>query len=113
MNMSISLENRVAEIKCEIIALYKNWDGEDIDDFKYLYGNHDNSIYYYQFEIESRDYLDCIAYITKCVEDTGLEADHSVLKRVSSYEGLKAMLLYWVMEDIDFTNLPKIFPTKI
>lgn len=94
----------IAEIKNEIMAQYAEWDGEDIDDFKYFYGNHANSIYYYDFKIEDNMVLPCIDYIVKCVEDTGLEEDHSVLKRVSSYEGLKGMVLYWVMEDFDFTT---------
>ena len=46
--------------------------------------------------------LPCIDYIVRSMEDAGLEADHSVLKKLSSYEGLKGMVLYWVMESIDF-----------
>ena len=85
---------------------FAEWEGEgdDIDDFKYYYGNDANSIYYYDFKIEYNMVLPCIDYIVKSIEGEGLEADHSVMKKISSYEGLKRMVLFWVMEDIDFDN---------
>ena len=105
MNTTITqfnMDTLIAEIKNEIIAQYKDWDGEDIDDFKYYYGNHDNSTYYYDFKIEYNMVLPCIDYITNCIEENGMDCDISVMKRVSSYEGLKGMVLYWVMNSIDF-----------
>ncbi len=93
----------IATIKDEIMEHYGDINGADeIEEFKYFYGNHENSIYLYEFKIEYNMVLPCIDYIVRSMEDAGLEADHSVLKKLSSYEGLKGMVLYWVMDSIDF-----------
>ena len=98
------MNSLITEIKNEIMEQFAEWEG-DIEEFKYYYGNHENSIYYYKFKIEGNMCLPCIAYIAKSMEDAGFEvADfkYSVMKKISSYEGLYAMVLYWVMEEIDF-----------
>ena len=110
MNTTITqfnMDTLIAEIKNEIIAQYKDWEGGE-DDFRYYYGNHDNSIYYYDFKIEYNMVLPCIDYITNCIEENGMDCDISVMKRVSSYEGLKGMVLYWVMNSIDFDKIQSV-----
>ena len=101
------MNSLIADIKNEIMEQFAEWEGDDIDEFKYYYGNDANSIYYYDFKIEYNMVLPCIDYIVKSIENSGLEADHSVMKKISSYEGLKRMVLYWVMEHIDFEDLNK------
>ena len=95
----------IADLKNEIMEQFAEWEGDDIEEFKYYYGNDANSIYYYDYKIEYNMVLPCIDYIVKCMEDCGLEADHSVMKKIRSYEGLYGMVLYWVMEEIDFDKL--------
>lgn len=113
LSLIFKMDTFIAEIKNEIVESYTEWFAEDndmkkedaIDEFKYYYGNHCNSIYYYNFTIENDMILPCIDYITKCIEETGMEINMSVLKQLSSYDGLKGMLLYWVMEDVDFDSI--------
>ena len=108
-----NMDNLIAEIKNEIVENYTEWFCEDedmdkdvvIDEFKYYYGNHENSIYYFDFKIEDNMVLPSIDYITKCIEESEMDIDISVMRRISSYEGLKGMLLYWVMEDVDFDSI--------
>jgi len=102
----------IAEIKNEIMEHFAKWEG-DIDEFKFLYGNHINMLSYYDFEIENNMVLPCIKYIMKCMVDFGLPIDQIAegLKQ-TFFEGtkgtldtgiLRGMVLYWVMEHIDLS----------
>ena len=50
-------------------------------------------------------------YVCICVffsqnrKDMGLDMDMSDLKRMTTANGLEALLLFWIMEDIDFTTI--------
>jgi len=105
----------IAEIKNEIMEHFAKWEG-DIDEFKFLYGNHINMLSYYDFEIEPNMVLPCIKYIMKCMVDFGLPKDQIIegMKQtfgevtegtlVHTLYNLRGMVLYWVMEHIDFDH---------
>jgi len=76
-----------------------------IEEFKYYYGNHENSLMYYDIDITTREEtLLAQRFIIKKVEDFGFDMDMSAVKNMTTENGLKSMLLYWVMEDFDFTT---------
>jgi len=114
--MTISLEF-MNNIKNQIIQLWmdydKDGDMEDIiEEFKHYYGNHDNSIYYYDFDIDlnigntalTTNAMDCQRFIIARMEDAGYDMLVSDMLSIATMEGLKKHLLYWIMEDIDFTT---------
>mgnify|MGYP000073443820 CR=1 FL=1 len=93
----ISITKKIAE-------LWNEYDSEkSFEEFKYFYGNHENSLMYYDFDISTRvETLLAQRFIIQKVEDMGFDMDMSALKRMTTANGLEAMLLYWVMEDFDF-----------
>ena len=81
---------------------------EQIEDFKYYYGNCENTLCYYDFDINAQvGTLFAQRFIIQKVEDSGFDMDMSALKRMTTANGLKAMLLYWIMEDFDFDKYAK------
>jgi len=91
------------EITDEIIQLWNDCDkdadmADAIQEFKTFYGNHTNSIYYYDFEIPDNLIMCCQRFVMRAVEDICIETILSIHEE----EGLKRHVLYWVMEDIDF-----------
>ena len=99
------------DIKNQMIELWNDYDKDGniediIEEFKYYYGNHENSIYYYDFDINTRvETLLAQRFIIQKQEDMGLDMDMSDLKRMTTANGLEALLLFWIMEDIDFTTI--------
>jgi len=96
------------EIKNQIIQLWMDYDKDGnmediIEEFKYYYGNHHNSVYYYDFEIN--DIMCVQRFIISKTEDAGYDMVVSDMLSIATTEGLKRHLLYWVMEDIDFTTI--------
>ena len=95
----------IADIKNEIMERFADWDGDDIDEFKLFYGNHENSLIYYDFEIEPHN----IMCVQRFVIAKTKEAEYDLLVcdmlNIATIEGLKRHLLYWVMEDIDFEEI--------
>ncbi len=70
-----TLTNTYASISSQIAELWKNYEKDDdmvkiIHEFKYFYGNHENSLIYYDFEITTRvETLSAQRFIIKKVED--------------------------------------------
>jgi hypothetical protein len=95
----------------QIAELWENYDKDGdmdkvIEEFKYFYGNHENSLMYYDFDISTRvETLLAQRFIIQKVEDMGFDMDMSALKRMTTANGLEAMLLYWIMEDFDFESI--------
>ena len=84
----------------QIYDLYDPDEEYDMEEFKYFYGNHENSLHYYDFDISTQEEtLLFQQFIIQKIEDTGCAMDMSAMKRITTKDGLKAMLLYWVMED--------------
>ena len=111
MNMSAydyMLTTTYISIAKQIAELWRDYDKDGdmdkvIDEFRYFYGNHENSLMYFDFHIKSRvETLFAQRFIIQKVEDTGCGMDMSALKRMTTANGLEAMLLFWVMEDFDF-----------
>jgi len=96
------------EIRNQIIQLWMDYDkdgnmDEIIEEFKFYYGNHDNSIYYYDFEID--DIMYCQRFVIEEMEDAGYDMLVNDMLFIATIDGLKRHLLYWIMEDIDFTTI--------
>ena len=84
----------------QIYDLYDPDEEYDMEEFKYLYGNHENSLDYYDFVIETQEEtLLAQQFIIQKIEDTGYTMAMSAVKRITTKDGLKAMLLYFIMED--------------
>lgn len=84
----------------------ENWndedrDGDDIEEFKYYYGNHENSIYYYDFDTSFNvfDVLKSQRFIIEKCDDLGLEVDIAIMQNMTKLDGLQKQLVYWIMED--------------
>ena len=96
-------------ITTQIAELWNAYDKDDdmekvIEEFKYFYGNHENSLLYFDFDVSTRDEtLLAQRFIIQKTDDIGFDMDMSALKRMTTVNGLNAMLLYWIMED--FSNL--------
>jgi len=100
------------EIKNQIVLLWKNYDKDGnmediIEEFKHYYGNHENSIYYYDFDpyLSQQSVMCCQRFIISKMEDAGYDMLVSDMLSIATMEGLKKHLLYWIMEDIDFTTI--------
>ncbi len=100
------------DIKNEIIELWNLYDKDDdniediIEEFKLEYGNRDDSIYYYDFDITTRVQTQhAQRFIIQKTEDMGYDMDITDLKRMTTSNGLEVLLIYWIMEDIDFTTI--------
>jgi len=109
-NYDIMMTTTYNNIKDEIIQLWNDYDKDGnmediIDEFKHFYGNHHNSIYYYDFDISHNNIFLAQRYITKKMEDAGYDMQVSDMLSIATTEGLKRHLLYWIMEDIDFEEL--------
>ena len=77
---------------------------ELIEEFKYIWGNHENSVLNYddlEFE-DSDELLNCIGFIVEELEDVDV-------KQLTTEEGVKKYLMYCITEKvcnhIDFDNL--------
>ena len=101
------------EIKNQIILLWKDYDKDGnmkdiIEEFKHYYGNHDNSIYYYDFDMihTSQESVLCARrFVISKMENAGYEIGGRVMLSIATTEGLEKHLLYWIMKDIDFTTI--------
>ena len=98
------------KIKNQIIQLWKDYDKdgdmeEVIDEFKLFYGNHDNSLIYYDFEIESHNIMCVQRFVIAKTEENEYDLLVCDMLNIATIEGLKRHLLYWIMEDIDFTTI--------
>ena len=86
----------------------ERWNDEDKDDyddiescieeFKYYYGNHENSIYYYDFDtsFEVFDVLKSQRFIIEKYDEAGMDMD---IEMMTKLDGLQKQLVYWIMED--------------
>ena len=105
------MTNLYNEIKNQIILLWKDYDKDGnmkdiIEEFKHYYGNHENSIYYYDFDISSLQSVLCAQrFVISKMEDAGYDMLVSDMLSIATTDGLKRHLLYWMMEDIDFTTI--------
>ncbi len=96
------------EIKNKIIQLWKDYDKDGnmediIYEFKLYYGNHDNSLIYYDFEIDN---IMCVQrFVIAKTEEAEYDLLVSDMLSIATIDGLKRHLLYWIMEDIDFTTI--------
>ena len=117
-NYDFMMTTTYNEIKNQIIQLWMDYDkdgvmDEIIDEFKFYYGNHENSIYYYYFDIDfnigntalTTNAMDCQRFIIARMEDEGYDMLVSDMLSIATTEGLKRHILYWIMEDIDFTTI--------
>ena len=107
--MTSSLEF-MNDIKKEIIQFWNDYDKDlewelAIEDFKHYYGNHENSIYYYDFEIEPHNVMDCQRFVISSREDAGFVLTVNDMMSITYMIGLERQLLYWIMEDIDFYEI--------
>ena len=100
----ISITKQIAEYWEDYKSANEDEDiQKQIDEFKYLYGNHENTLCYYDIDIPTRvGTLFAQRFIIQKIEDMGCDMDMSALKRMTTANGLEAMLLYWIMEDFDF-----------
>ena len=107
-NYDFMLTTTYNEIKNKIIQLWMDYDkvgtmDEIIDEFKLFYGNHENSLIYYDFEIDD------IMCVQRFVIAKTQEAEYDLLVcdmlSIATINGLKRHLIYWIMEDIDFTTI--------
>ena len=49
--------------------------------------------------------MDCQRFIIARMEDEGYDMLVSDMLSIATTEGLKRHILYWIMEDIDFTTI--------
>ena len=105
------LTNTYISITKQIGELWKIYDkdgnmDEMIDEFKYFYGNHENSLLYFDFENCPTRVETLLAqrFIIQKVEDMECDMGMTALKQLTTANGLEAMILYWVMEDFDFNK---------
>ena len=104
------MTNTFNNIRNQIIELWHDYDKdgnmeEIIEEFKMFYGNHENAIYYYDFEIEPHNIMCAQRFIIKQMEDAGFDLTVNDMFSIASIEGLKKHLLYWIMEDISFDEI--------
>ena len=89
----------------------ENWNDQDKDDyddielcieeFKLYYGNHEISIFYYDFNTEFNvfDVLKSQRFIIEKHDDYGMDMDIEMMKDMTKLDGLQKQLVYWIMED--------------
>jgi len=72
-----------------------------IEEFKLYYGNHENSIFYYDFNTEFNvfDVLKSQRFIIEKHDDYGMDMDIEMMKDMTKLDVLQKQLVYWVMED--------------
>lgn len=98
------------DIQEQIIELWSNYDKDGdmediIQEFKIFYGNHDNSIYYYDFELDDTEIMACQRFVIARMEGEGYDMLASDMLSIATREGLKRHVLYWIMEEVDFTTI--------
>ena len=100
----ISITKQIAEYWEDYKSANEDEDiQKQIDEFKYIYGNHENTLCYYDIDIPTRvGTLFAQRFIIQKIEDMGFDMDMSALKRMTTANGLNGMLIYWIMEDFDF-----------
>ena len=100
----ISITKQIAEYWEDYKSSHEDEDiQKQIDEFKYFYGNHENTLCYYDIDIPTRvGTLFAQRFIIQKIEDMGFDMDMSALKRMTTANGLNGMLIYWIMEDFDF-----------
>jgi len=70
---------------------------EVMEEFEYYYGNHENSIYEYDYyEYDAFDILKAQGFIMEMCEEYGLDME---MKDIINLRGLQKHLLYWIMND--------------
>lgn len=110
-NYDFMMTTTYNEIKNQIVQLWMDYDKDGvmediIEEFKYFYGNHDNSLCYYDFEIESvNETLLAQKYIMQHMDDNGYDMVISDMLQLASPSGIKKHLIYWIMEEIDFAEI--------
>jgi hypothetical protein len=112
-NYDFMMTTTYNEIKNQIEELWNDYDKdgnmeEIIHEFKLFYGNHENSIYYYDFEIEPHNIMCVQRFVIAKTEEAEYDLLVCDMLNIATTEGLKRHLLYWIMEDIDFEELTTI-----
>ena len=112
-NYDFMMTTMYNEIKNQIIQLWMDYDKDGnmediIEEFKLFYGNHENSIYYYDFEIEPHNIMCVQRFVIAKTEEAEYDLLVCDMLNIATTEGLKRHLLYWIMEDIDFEELTTI-----
>ena len=79
---------------------------EVIEEFKYYYGNHDNSVYYYDvdWDLLNDSYREGSSWIIERTNDLGTDAEYTmdILKKMSKdNQYYLQQLIYFMMSDFD------------
>ena len=111
-NYDFMMTTTYNEIKNQIIQLWIDYDkdgvmDEIIDEFKFYYGNHENSLMYYDFmRLMNSSSIMCVQrFIISKMEDAGYDMLVSDMLSIATIDGLKRHLIYWIMDEIDFTTI--------
>ena len=100
----ISITKQIAEYWEDYKSANEDEDRQkQIDEFKYFYGNNENTLCYYDFDIPTRvGTLFAQRFIIQKAQDIPMDMNNFDFKRLTNANGLNSMLLYWIMEDFDF-----------